>query len=78
MQVRGVISDAYNKPSTSYGNCRGHSKKWWRLFIRKCNVLGVVKKELKSIIKQSQHYGIRVLLARLAKERLLLRAVKIF
>ena len=38
---------------------QGHSEMWWRLFIRKCHVLGVVRKELKSIIKQSQHYGIQ-------------------
>ena len=52
-------TDAYNKTCTSYGNSQGHSEKWWRLFIRKCHVLGVVRKELKSIIKQSQHYGIQ-------------------
>ena len=41
---------------------RGHSEK---LFIRKCNVLGVVKKELiNSIIKQSQHYGIQVVICK--------------
>lgn len=43
----------------SYGSSRGHSEKWWRVFIRKCHVLGLVKKELKSIIKKSQHYGIQ-------------------
>ena len=52
-------TNAYNKSCISYGNSQGHSEKWWWLFIRKCHVLGVVKKELKSIIKQSQHYGIQ-------------------
>ena len=34
-------------------------KKWWRTFIRKCHVLGLAKKQLRSIIKKSQHYGIQ-------------------
>ena len=57
-------TNAYNKSCMSYGNSRGHSEKWWRLFIKKCHVLGVVKKELKSIIKQSQHYGIQGIISK--------------
>ena len=57
-------TDAYVQQIKYYGNFRGHSEKWCWLFIRKRNVLGVVKKELiKSIIKQCY-------LQRLAKERL--------
>ena len=52
-------TNKHDKSCMSYGNSRGHSEKWWRLFIRKCHVLGFAKKELKSIIKKSQHYGIQ-------------------
>ena len=43
----------------SYGNSKGHSEKWWREFIRRCHVLGLVEKELQSIIKKNKHYGIQ-------------------
>ena len=57
-------TNAYDKSCMSYGNSRGHSEKWWQLFIRKCHVLGVAKKELKSIIKQSLHYGIQGIISK--------------
>ena len=49
----------FNKQAYSYGCSAMHSEKWWRTFMRQCHVLGLVNKELKSIIKQSQHYGIQ-------------------
>ena len=67
-------TDAYNKPCMSYENSQGHSERWWRLFIHKCHVLGVVKKELKSIIKQSQHYGIQGVISKTSKGEAVLEA----
>ena len=67
-------TNAYNKSCISYGNSQGHSEKWWRLFIRKCHVLGVVKKELKSIIKQSQHYGIQGIICKISEGETLLES----
>ena len=52
-------TDSYNKQTSSYGNSLGHSESWWRDFIRKCHVVGVANKDLRSIIKQSQHYSIQ-------------------
>ena len=49
----------YNKRSTSYGKSLGHSEKWWRIFIRKCHVLGLVEKRLQSIIKRTKHYSVQ-------------------
>ena len=57
-------TDVHNKLCMSHGNSLGHSENWWRLFIRKCHVLGYVRKELKSIIKKSQHYGIQAIIAK--------------
>ena len=60
--VRGSTlswTDKYNKQSVSYGKSHGHNEEWWRLFIRKCHVLGTANKQLKSIIKQSQHYSVQ-------------------
>ena len=51
-------TDNYNKQTSSYGNSLGHSERWWRDFIKRCHVVGVAKKDLRSIIKQSQHYSI--------------------
>ena len=44
-------TDSYNKQTSSYGNSLGHSESWWRDFIRKCHVVGVANKDLRSIIK---------------------------
>ena len=71
-------TNAYNKSCTSYGNSQGHSEKWWWLFIQKCHVLGVVKKELKSIIKQSQHYGIQGIICKTSEGETLLESGKKF
>ena len=60
--IRGCTlswTDNYDKQSMSYGNSNGHNEMWWRLFIRKCHILGTANKELKSIIKQSQHYSVQ-------------------
>ena len=60
--IRGstvMWTDAHDKYSMSYGNAKGHSEKWWREFIRRCHVLGLVQKELQSIIKKNKHYGIQ-------------------
>ncbi len=35
------------------------SEKWWRTFIRQCHVLGLVHKDLRSVIKKSEHYSIQ-------------------
>ena len=67
-------TNAYKKSCMSYGNSQGHSEKWWWLFIRKCHVLGVVKKELKSIIKQSQHYGIQGIIYKTSEGETLLES----
>ena len=71
-------TNAYNKSCISYGNSQGHSEKWWWLFIRKCHVLGVVKKELKSIIKQSQHYGIHGIICKTSEGETLLESGETF
>jgi len=42
----------YNKQTSPYGNLLGHSECWWREFIRKCHVVGVANKDLRSIISQ--------------------------
>ena len=42
----------YNKQTSSYGNSLGHSERWWREFIRRCHVVGVANKDLRSIISQ--------------------------
>jgi len=42
----------YNKLALSYGNFKGHSEAWWRLFIKICYSLGFVHRELKSLIKK--------------------------
>ena len=55
----------------SYGNASGPSEKWWWLFIRKCHVLEFVKKELKSIIEQSQHYGVQDVICKTCQGMLL-------
>ena len=60
-------TNLHEKLSLSYGNFRGHSEKWWRTFIRKCHVLGLVNKQLKSIIKKSQHYGIQGIIFKTAE-----------
>lgn len=48
----------YNKKSFSYGNNKGHSLEQWRLFMRQCNVLGIVKYDLRSLIKNNGHYSV--------------------
>lgn len=61
-------TNTHNKTtSLSYSNFKRHSKHWWRLFIKKCNVLGLVKKDLKSIVKQSQHYCIQAIVYKTAQ-----------
>ena len=52
-------TESHNKGSMSYSNFNGHSENWWREFIRQCHVLGLVNKELRSIIKKNRHYGIQ-------------------
>ena len=51
-------TNAYNKKALSYGNSRGHTLEQWRLFMRQCHVLGLVKYELKSMIKANGHYSV--------------------
>ena len=60
-------TDNHNKQSFSYCNSKGHSEDWWRLYIRKCHVLGTANKELKHIIKQSQHYSVQGIICATAK-----------
>ena len=56
---RGVVKIAqWVRGSTlswtdKYNRVCGHNEEWWRLFIRKCHVLGTANKQLKSIIKVS-------------------------
>ena len=59
--IRGSLAawtQKYNKKSFSYGNSRGHSLEQWRTFMRQCNVLGIVKYDLRSMIKGSGHYSV--------------------
>ena len=51
-------TNAYNKQAFSYGNYRGHSLDQWRLFMRQCHVLSLIKHELKSMIKGNGHYSV--------------------
>ena len=51
-------TNAYNKKAHSYGNHRGHSLEQWWLFMRQCHVLGLIKYELKSMIKGNGHYSV--------------------
>ena len=60
-------TDKFDKQSASYGNSHGHNELWWRLFIRKCHVLCAANKQLKSIIKQSQHYCVQGVVCTTAK-----------
>lgn len=46
------------KKSISFGNHKDHSLEQWRLFMRQCNVLGLVKYDLRSMIKSSGHYSV--------------------
>ena len=48
----------YDKTSFSYGNSKGHTLEQWRLFLRQCHVLGIVKYDLRSMIKGSGHYSV--------------------
>ena len=57
----------YDKSTLSYGNFKGKSEIWWRKFIRQCHVVGLIEKELKSIIKKSGHYAIQGVLHVLPK-----------
>ena len=59
--IRGssvVWTNAYNKKSLSYGNHFGHTLEQWRLFTHQCHVLGLVKYELRSMIKGNGHYSV--------------------
>ena len=51
-------TNAYNKKSLSYGNHFGHTLEQWRLFMHQCHVLGLVKYELRSMIKGNGHYSV--------------------
>lgn len=51
-------TNAYNKKSYSYGNNKGHTLEQWRLFMRQCHVLGLIKYELRSMIKGNKHYSV--------------------
>ena len=51
-------TNAYNKQAFSYGNHRNHTLEQWRLFIRQCHVLGLIKYELRSMIKGNGHYSV--------------------
>ena len=55
-------TDQYDKNAISYGKSHHHSEKWWRTFIRQCHVLGLVQKQLRSVIKKSEHYSIQGIL----------------
>ena len=73
--IRGTSlqwTNDFDKTSMSYGNAMGHSKMWWRLFMRQCHVLGLLRKELRSILKRSGHYSIQGVMVVLAKARNLL------
>ena len=50
--------NAYNKQAFSYGNHRNHTLEQWRLFIRQCRALGLIKYELRSMIKGNGHYSV--------------------
>lgn len=52
-------TNAYNKACMSYGYSSENSEVWWRVFMRKCFILGLVNRQLKSIIKQNQHYAVQ-------------------
>ena len=55
-------TDQYDKNAISCGKSHHHSEKWWRTFIRQCHVLGLVQKQLWSVIKKSEHYSIQGIL----------------
>ena len=63
--IRGSLlawTDQYDKNAISYGKSHHHSEKWWRTFIHQCHVLGLVQKQLRSVIKKSEHYSIQGIL----------------
>ena len=51
-------TNAHYKKVFSYGNHRGYDLVQWRRFIRQCYVLGLIKYELKSMIKGNGHYSV--------------------
>lgn len=51
-------TQAHNKKALSYGNNMGHTLDEWRLFMRQCHVLGVVKYDLRSMVKSNGHYSV--------------------
>ncbi len=57
-RISGIWTQKHDKKSFSYGNHRGHSMEEWRMFMRQCYVLGVVKYDLRSMIKDSGVMGI--------------------
>ena len=52
-------TDQYDKNAISYGKSHHHSEKWWCTFIHQCHVLGLVQKQLRSVIKKSEHHSIQ-------------------
>ena len=62
-------TNAHNKKAFSYGNHRGYDLVQWRRFIRQCHVLGLIKYELKSMIKGNGHYSVMGVFYPLEKAR---------
>ena len=59
--VRGSAvswTNAYNKRSFSYGNNKGHTLEQWRLFLQQCHVHGLIKYELRSLVKGNKYYSV--------------------
>ena len=51
------ISDK-NTQTLSFSNHCGHSDVWWRVFLRKCHVLGILECFLTKIVKSSGQYAV--------------------
>ena len=59
----------YDNNATSYGKSYHHSEKWWHTFIHQCHDLGLVHKQLWSVIKKGEHSFIQGILVQDTKTR---------
>lgn len=71
-------TNSFNKMAFSYGNCMGHSEMWWRIFMRKCHVLGCAQRKLVSLIKESKHYSIQGIICKTARGEDIVKSGKNF
>jgi len=54
---RAWMSDK-NTQNLSFSNHCGHSDVWWRTFLRKCHVLGLLERRFKNTVKSSGQYAV--------------------